>query len=391
MVNRGGGGSFKEANGSQTVLFSRYPPFVLSGSGGTEHLAGILLTFTWQDFTKHIQVWDCLHVPEMLWRCWLRERKLQVFHGVFSSPPSSCLSNPWSEMERCWVVLFVSGLWVGWLSRYRAAWLICRSNNFSLGHSSGSNRHQNVASMETYCHGNGEAWQSWRNICLYPSFPPSFCFPCDETCVFGYPCQLQSVHFKMLQAQKCSSLRRTRNKSCKSNGGVCRLYCLHKKPLRVWREMSLSHVLVGKSPTRNASALDCFMGTGWNELLWGIRPRTPSNKLTHPMVNGERESSSALLGPFQLVRLMLHFQLLPVTAAFTLGLVSTFWQGDKQPQFINFAPIQYGVGGGNGAFWNGLLSKEQGRGCVWNCFLYVLLLFLLTSFTLWFIQVCTLQ
>lgn len=56
MVNRGGGGSFKEANSSQTVLFSRYPPFVISGSGGTEHLAGILLTFTWQDFPKHVQV-----------------------------------------------------------------------------------------------------------------------------------------------------------------------------------------------------------------------------------------------------------------------------------------------------------------------------------------------
>lgn len=56
MVNGGGGGSFKEANGSQTVLFSGYPPFVISGSGGTEHLAGILLTFTWQDFPKHVQV-----------------------------------------------------------------------------------------------------------------------------------------------------------------------------------------------------------------------------------------------------------------------------------------------------------------------------------------------
>lgn len=64
------------------------------------------------------------------------------------------------------------------------------------------------------------------------------------------------------------------------------------------------------------------------------------------MVNRERESSSALLGPFQLVCLMLRFQLLPVTAAFTLRLVSKFWQGDKQPQFINFALIQCGVGGG---------------------------------------------
>lgn len=71
-------------------------------------------------------------------------------------------------------------------------------------------------------------------------------------------------------------------------------YCLHKKPLQVWREMSPSHILVGKSPKRNASALSYFMGAGWNELLWGIRPCTPSNKLTHPMVNRERERAAVL-------------------------------------------------------------------------------------------------
>lgn len=61
-----------------------------------------------------------------------------------------------------------------------------------------------------------------------------------------------------------------------------------------------------------------------------------------------RESSSALLGPFQLVNLMLRLQLLPVTAAFTPRLVSEVWQGDKQPQFISFASGWSGREGGMG-------------------------------------------
>lgn len=61
-----------------------------------------------------------------------------------------------------------------------------------------------------------------------------------------------------------------------------------------------------------------------------------------------RESSSALMGPFQLLNLMLPLQLLPVTAAFTLPSVSEVWQGDKEPWFINFASGWSGREGGMG-------------------------------------------
>lgn len=43
-----------------------------------------------------------------------------------------------------------------------------------------------------------------------------------------------------------------------------------------------------------------------------------------------RQSASVLLGVFQLINLMLDCLLLPVTAVFTLRLVSKVWQGDKQ-------------------------------------------------------------
>lgn len=58
-----------------------------------------------------------------------------------------------------------------------------------------------------------------------------------------------------------------------------------------------------------------------------------------------RQSASVLLGPFQVINLMLDSLLLAVTAAFTLRLVSKVWQGDKQPLFSNFALIQSGVEG----------------------------------------------
>ena len=76
-----------------------------------------------------------------------------------------------------------------------------------------------------------------------------------------------------------------------------------------------------------------------------------------------RQSTSVLLGPFQLINLTLDFLSLPVTAAFTPRLVSKVWQGDKQPQFSNFALIQAGVGGkGEWGLLKCLAKREAGRG-----------------------------
>lgn len=74
-------------------------------------------------------------------------------------------------------------------------------------------------------------------------------------------------------------------------------------------------------------------------------------------------STSVVLGPFQLINLTPDFLLLPVTAAFTLRLVSKVWQADKQPQFSNFALIQPGVGGkGELGLLKCFAQQEAGQG-----------------------------
>jgi len=85
--------------------------------------------------------------------------------------------------------------------------------------------------------------------------------------------------------------------------------------------------------------------------------------LTHLLIS--EQSTSDLLGPFQLINLTLNFLSLPVTAAFTPRLVSKVWQGDKQPHFCNFALIQSGVGGkGEWGFLKCFAKgeTEQGQG-----------------------------
>lgn len=92
-------------------------------------------------------------------------------------------------------------------------------------------------------------------------------------------------------------------------------------------------------------------------------------------------STSVLLGPFQLINLTPDFLLLPVTAAFTLRLVSKVWQADKQPQFSNFALIQPGVGGkGELGLLKCFAKQEAGQGLqsrgytrAWSrCFVFLL-------------------
>lgn len=83
--------------------------------------------------------------------------------------------------------------------------------------------------------------------------------------------------------------------------------------------------------------------------------------MTHPVVVSH--STSVLLGLFQLINLTPDFMLLPVTAAFTLRLVSKVWQADKQPQFSNFALIQPGVGGkGELGLLKCFANQEAGQG-----------------------------
>lgn len=83
--------------------------------------------------------------------------------------------------------------------------------------------------------------------------------------------------------------------------------------------------------------------------------------MTHPVVVSH--STSVWLGPFQLINLTPDFLLLSVTAAFTLRLVSKVWQGDKQPQFSNFAMIQPGVGGkGELGLLECFAKQEAGQG-----------------------------
>lgn len=114
----GEGCNFKEANGSQTPLVSRYPVFVLLGSGGTKRLAGILLTFTCRISRSTFRfVFACVFQKCFsVVGCVRGSCSFSVWYFLLLSSPSSCLLNPLSEMERCWVFWFFFSRAVGGLA-----------------------------------------------------------------------------------------------------------------------------------------------------------------------------------------------------------------------------------------------------------------------------------
>lgn len=99
-----------------------------------------------------------------------------------------------------------------------------------------------------------------------------------------------------------------------------------------------------------------------------LRESDPAPSPTSVILRMVRIDSSSgydpvLLGPFQLINLMLGVLSLPVTAAFAPRWVSGVWQADKRPQFSNFALIQAGVGGkGEWSLPRCFAKREAGQG-----------------------------